>query len=170
MPVGSNSAYAQVQYTVSYGRTRNQQATYVLSGVITVQETSGQTRVIQEPVITVTTGIGKVLTAPGSMVTCPILTVPAGGMVTCNFNLSYTGAGSQPLPGTLAASVSTAVAGGPFATAPAVPYDFSTADAVTVGETATVTNFFEQGASVLQVRRKRQQQHSSSDSGRTGAV
>lgn len=147
VPVGNNMGWAQVQYTVSYGRTRNQQLTYVLTGSITVQETAGQIRLLQDPVVTVNPPSRPPLTLNSSAVTCPSLTLPANGVLSCNISAAYTGA--QPMPGTLTASISTAD-GSSTATAAAVPYNFAGADSVDVGQTASVTNWFEQGSNVIQ--------------------
>jgi len=136
------------RYTVSYGRTRNQQLTYVLTGSITVQETAGQIRLLQDPVVTANPPSRPPLTLNSSAVTCPSLTLPANGVLSCNISAAYTGA--QPMPGTLTASISTAD-GSSTATAAAVPYNFAGADSVDVGQTASVTNWFEQGSNVIQV-------------------
>jgi hypothetical protein len=142
------------RYTVSYSRTRNQQLTYVLSGSVTVQETGGQMRLLQDPVVTVNPPSRAPVTLNSSDVTCPSLTLPANGQLSCNFSAAYTG--EQPMPGTLTASISSAD-GASTASAAAVPYNFAGADSVDVGQTAAVTNWFEQGSSVIQVRR--QQRH-----------
>ncbi|KAF6260170.1 hypothetical protein COO60DRAFT_1508952 [Scenedesmus sp. NREL 46B-D3] len=147
VPVGTNMGWAQVKYTVSCSRTRNQELTYVLSGTLAVQETAGQTLLLQEPVVTVNPPSRAPVTLNSSDVNCPSLTLPANGQLSCAFSAAYTG--NQPMPGTVTASIST-TDGSSTAIAANVPYNFAGADSVGVGQTAAITNWFEQGANVIQ--------------------
>lgn len=121
----------------------------MLSGTLAVQETAGQTLLLQEPVVTVNPPSRAPVTLNSSDVNCPSLTLPANGQLSCAFSAAYTG--NQPMPGTVTASIST-TDGSSTATAANVPYNFAGADSVGVGQTAAITNWFEQGANVIQVR------------------
>jgi hypothetical protein len=138
------------RYTVSYSRTHSQQFVYILTGSLTVQEIAGQTVLLQDPVFAVNqpTGHQAGLTLNSSVVVCP-KTLAAYSQAACTFIVAFPG--NLPLSGTLAATISTAD-NSSTATAAAVPYDFSAAEAVDVGQNATITNWFEQGSNVIQVR------------------
>lgn len=145
--VGDNNGFATVQYTVSYNRNRNQQETYVLTGNINVQDTDGAAHVIALPVVTVLTGRRATVKLPSRSISCPSLTVPANGQVSCTFTASYTG--EQPLPGFVSATVTLATTNNVITT-PTLPYDFTGAQLTEAGGLATISSYFEQGQNLLQ--------------------
>lgn len=148
VPVGANKGWAQVRYTVQFTRTRLAQATYRVQGSVVILELDGRMQVFDPPTVTVTAG-SQVLTLPASSITCPSLAVTPRGQLACSFSAEYTGA--QPQPGSISATVSIPGTKLPVVLqAQDVAFGFADAAMLEVGDTAAVSNFFEQGPGLLQ--------------------
>ncbi|WIA35992.1 hypothetical protein OEZ86_007355 [Tetradesmus obliquus] len=148
VPVGANKGWAQVRYTVQFTRTRLAQATYRVQGSVVILELDGRMQVFDPPTVTVTAG-SQVLTLPASSITCPSLAVTPRGQLACSFSAEYTGA--QPQPGSIGATVSIPGTKLPVVLqAQDVAFGFADAAMLEVGDTADVSNFFEQGPGLLQ--------------------
>lgn len=136
------------RYTVQFTRTRQALATYRVQGSVIIVELEGRMQVFDPPSVTVTAGSTS-LTLPASSVVCPSLAVTPRGQLACSFSAEYTG--EQPRPGSISAAVSIPGTKLPVVLqAQDVAFGFADAAVREVGDTASVTNFFEQGPGLLQ--------------------
>jgi hypothetical protein len=133
---------------VQFTRTRQALATYRVQGSVIIVELEGRMQVFDPPSVTVTAGSTS-LTLPASSVVCPSLAVTPRGQLACSFSAEYTG--EQPRPGSISAAVSIPGTKLPVVLqAQDVVFGFADAAVREVGDTASVTNFFEQGPGLLQ--------------------
>jgi hypothetical protein len=133
---------------VQFTRTRLAQATYRVQGSVVILELEGRMQVFDPPTVTLTAGSQRI-TLPASSVVCPSLAVTPRGQLACSFNAEYTG--DTPQPGSISAAVSIPGTKLPvILQAQDVAFDFGGAAIREIGDTASVTNFFEQGPGLLQ--------------------
>lgn len=141
------------RYTVSFTRTATAGPLLVLSGKLSIQNDGQESVNITQPNMTITsTGVGNSgtrIALPSGTVRCPELTVPALDVLTCLFTATYRG--RYPTAGLVKATVTVLATRDTDGTlsrkvpSEAVAFDFTDTEMVTVGETATVWNWFARG-------------------------
>jgi hypothetical protein len=119
-----------------------------VQGSVVILELDGRMQVFDPPTVVVTAG-SQSISLPVSSIVCPSLAVTPRGQLACSFSAEYTG--KQPQPGSISAAVSIPGTKLPVVLqAQDVAFGFADAAMREVGDTASVTNFFEQGPGLLQ--------------------